>query len=182
MPDQHQFLLSVKRKKSTRMDRSNSGKPLQFSIAVGVVYKLNVSGAHIHDKHKTFIYSFETANGIKVDESGYLKDNPESSTDRIQVIEGSISYTDEGGHMINLRYVADENGYQPQGDHLPTAPPVPEGIARSVQGQSQQPNNSVQPGGQLSSQHPGNPQQQNEFAPQHAGSTQAQAQLTNGPQ
>ncbi|CAH1983138.1 unnamed protein product [Acanthoscelides obtectus] len=130
----------------------------------------------------SFKFSFETANGIKVDESGYLKDNPESSTDRIQVIEGSISYTDEGGHMINLRYVADENGYQPQGDHLPTAPPVPEDIARSLQGQSQQPNNAVQPGGQLSSQHPGNVQQQNEFAPQHAGNTQAQAQLTNGPQ
>nr|CAI5866520.1 unnamed protein product [Callosobruchus analis] len=102
-------------------------------------------------------YFYETANGIKVEESGYLKDNPESSTDRIQVIEGVVSYTGNDGQMINLRYIADENGYQPQGDHLPTSPPVPEGAAGSLQGQAQQPNSSGQSRGQLAAHQSGNP-------------------------
>lgn len=32
-----------------------------------------------------------------------------------------------------MRYSADANGFQAQGAHLPTAPPVPEEIARALE-------------------------------------------------
>ncbi|XP_054740954.1 endocuticle structural glycoprotein SgAbd-4 [Anastrepha obliqua] len=78
--------------------------------------------------------SYETSNGIKVENAGYLKKilvPKQESTDG-QVIEeheelvlvqtGLYSYSDPEGNIITLHYVADENGFQPQGDHLPVPP------------------------------------------------------------
>jgi hypothetical protein len=75
--------------------------------------------------------SFETANGIRAEESGFLKNagNPETEA---QVAQGSSSYTSPDGQLISLTYVADENGFQPQGAHLPTPPPIPAAIQRAL--------------------------------------------------
>jgi hypothetical protein len=75
--------------------------------------------------------SFETGNGIVAEESGYLKNAGNKETEA-QVAQGSSSYTSPEGIQIKLTYLADENGFQPQGDHLPTAPPIPEAIQRAL--------------------------------------------------
>jgi hypothetical protein len=77
------------------------------------------------------VYSFETGNGIIAEESGFLKNagNPETEA---QVVQGSSSYTSPEGQQISLTYVADENGFQPQGAHLPTSPPIPVAIQRAL--------------------------------------------------
>lgn len=79
-------------------------------------------------------YSYETSNGIRVENVGYLKKIiiPKTETTDGQVIDeheelvlvqtGSYSYSDPEGNIITLRYVADENGFQPEGEHLPVAP------------------------------------------------------------
>lgn len=46
---------------------------------------------------------------------------------------GEIRYTAADGTPIELTYVADENGFQPKGDHLPVAPEVPPHVLRLVE-------------------------------------------------
>lgn len=66
----------------------------------------------------SYSYEYETGNGIHGQESGVGGHQA----------RGSISYTGQDGQPIQLSYVADENGFQPTGAHIPTPPPVPEAI------------------------------------------------------
>uniref|UniRef100_A0A2A4K2K2 Uncharacterized protein n=1 Tax=Heliothis virescens TaxID=7102 RepID=A0A2A4K2K2_HELVI len=79
-----------------------------------------------------FQYAYETSNGIAAQESGVLQKVGDQEAIAVQ---GSNSYTAPGGEQIQLSYVADANGYQPQGAHLPTPPPpqpIPEYIQRAI--------------------------------------------------
>ena len=62
----------------------------------------------------------ELSNGIKQEAEGLLKNA--GSEDEALVIKGSFSYVAADGQTYTVTYVADENGYQPQGAHLPVAP------------------------------------------------------------
>lgn len=50
-----------------------------------------------------------------------------------QYASGSSAYYSPEGELVQLTYTADENGYHPQGAHLPTPPPIPEAILRSLE-------------------------------------------------
>lgn len=75
----------------------------------------------------SYNFAYETENGIQAQEQGALK-----SEDAIAA-QGGFSYTSPEGQQIRIQYTADENGFQPQGDHLPTPPPIPEAILKSIQ-------------------------------------------------
>ncbi|XP_038210360.1 larval cuticle protein LCP-17-like [Zerene cesonia] len=78
----------------------------------------------------SFQYSYETANGISANTNGALR-NIGAEEPALQ-IQGDVSYTSDDGTPIQLTYTADENGFQPQGAHLPTPPPVPADIQRAL--------------------------------------------------
>ncbi|XP_018334195.1 endocuticle structural glycoprotein SgAbd-4 [Agrilus planipennis] len=78
-------------------------------------------------------WSYETANGIKAEETGTLKKATKPDNEDAIVAQGSYSYTDLEGNQISLTYVADdEGGFQPQGAHLPTPPPIPPAIQKAL--------------------------------------------------
>lgn len=82
---------------------------------------------------KTVVFSYETANSIKAQETGTLKKTSDPENPEVVVAQGSYSYTDPEGNQIQLTYVADdEGGFQPQGAHLPTPPPIPPNIQRAL--------------------------------------------------
>ncbi|XP_002007004.2 larval cuticle protein 65Ag1 [Drosophila mojavensis] len=67
-----------------------------------------------------FQTSLELNNGIKQQAEGQLKQisNEESAI----VVRGSYSWVDPSGQEHVITYIADENGYQPQGADIPVAP------------------------------------------------------------
>lgn len=77
--------------------------------------------------------SYETANGIKAEETGTVKKATSPDTTDVIIVKGSVSYTSPEGELITLNYAADdENGFQPQGAHLPTPPPIPPAIQKAL--------------------------------------------------
>ncbi|CAH1105751.1 unnamed protein product [Psylliodes chrysocephalus] len=78
----------------------------------------------------SYNWFYETGNGIVAEERGFLKPlGPEGT----QQADGGFSYTAPDGQRISLQYTADENGFRPVGAHLPTPPPIPEAILRSLE-------------------------------------------------
>ncbi|KAG5676769.1 hypothetical protein PVAND_006578 [Polypedilum vanderplanki] len=66
-----------------------------------------------------YTFAFEQSDGQKRDEKGEVR-NAGSETEHIAV-RGSFTFTAPDGTSYTVNYVADENGFQPQADHLPTA-------------------------------------------------------------
>lgn len=70
----------------------------------------------------SYNYEYASSNGLDVAETGVGS----------SYASGSYAYTSPEGQAIQLQYTADENGYQPRGDHLPTPPPIPDYILRGL--------------------------------------------------
>lgn len=71
----------------------------------------------------SYSYVYRTSNGINAEESGVGG----------VATSGSYDFVSNDGVPVSISYVADENGYRPTGDLLPTPPPVPEYIQRALE-------------------------------------------------
>ncbi|EEB15865.1 Endocuticle structural glycoprotein SgAbd-8, putative [Pediculus humanus corporis] len=80
----------------------------------------------------SYKWSYESGDGTQAEEQGQLKNagNPDLEA---QVAQGQVSFTSPEGVPVRLTYIADENGFQPQGDHLPTPPPIPPEILKALE-------------------------------------------------
>ncbi|XP_045777830.1 uncharacterized protein LOC123875827 [Maniola jurtina] len=69
-------------------------------------------------------WAYDTENGIQAEETGREANGIQAA--------GGYSYTGDDGQVYSVRYTADVNGFQAQGAHLPTPPPIPEAIAKAL--------------------------------------------------
>lgn len=69
-------------------------------------------------------YSYETEDGMKRSEAGILLESGGMSQ------TGSWEYVGPDGQVYRVEYVADENGFRPIGQHLPTPPALPPALQR----------------------------------------------------
>ncbi|XP_047469454.1 uncharacterized protein LOC125025484 [Penaeus chinensis] len=81
----------------------------------------------VHEDDGRYSVDVETANGIIASESG-SPDGPEGAV----VKAGQYAYTAPDGSLIEVKFTADENGFQAEGNHLPVAPEFPHPIPQFV--------------------------------------------------
>ena len=72
------------------------------------------------------MFSFVNSDGTTRDESNAQK---VIGHDLGSTNQGMSFYISPEGQKITLTWTADENGFVPKGDHLPTPPPIPAEIA-----------------------------------------------------
>ncbi|CAH1983162.1 unnamed protein product [Acanthoscelides obtectus] len=68
----------------------------------------------------TYSYAIDQSDGITKNEDGQVV-NPGTDNESIAV-RGQYSYVGPDGVVYTVTYIADENGFQPQGAHIPQAP------------------------------------------------------------
>lgn len=76
------------------------------------------------------MFRFEGGDGTQAVQEGGLK---QIGNEAGEVSQGSFSYTGDDGQNYAITYTADENGYRPQGAHLPQSPPIPDAILKSLE-------------------------------------------------
>lgn len=95
-------------------------------VAYGADVEIVHQESEVHPEGK-YHYSFETSDGTKAEQDGELKGAGEEAGNSVH---GSYTYHTDDGQTFNVEYTADENGYQPTGDHIPS---VPEYIVKALQ-------------------------------------------------
>lgn len=66
---------------------------------------------------ESFVCRYETSDGVSRKESAVV--NNLGSENEELAVTGEISWTAPDGQVITLKYIADKNGFQPIGDHIP---------------------------------------------------------------
>ncbi|CAG7837030.1 unnamed protein product [Allacma fusca] len=108
---------------------------MKFAVAIALIAVVGVVAAapkpegpvatilksdHDIKEDGSFAFVSETSDGISVSQSGKLTNPQEQDQEKqIYALTGEFSYPGENGQIIKVTYVADENGFQPKGDHLP---------------------------------------------------------------
>ncbi|XP_049941328.1 endocuticle structural glycoprotein ABD-4-like [Schistocerca serialis cubense] len=109
------------------------------AVAMGAVAEIAkdvvpiVKQENVISPEGNFHYSFESGDGTRAEEDGTLVKSQDPKEPDTIAVRGSVSYTAPDGTPVQLTYTADENGFRPEGAHIPVPPPVPEAIARALQ-------------------------------------------------
>lgn len=106
-----------------RLNNVNNGDG-SYQFEYGSFFYLLFLNKHINS------FRYETSNKISQNEAGQLKNA--GSDNEAEEVHGSYTYTSPEGQQITVQYIANEFGFQPVGDHLPTPPPIPEAILKSL--------------------------------------------------
>ncbi|XP_013116554.2 larval cuticle protein 65Ag1-like [Stomoxys calcitrans] len=90
-----------------------------FALALAAPAEVEIIKNESDVGPESFNYAFETSDGVKAAAEGQL--NNIGSDNESLAVKGSYTYVGDDGQTYSVQYTADENGFQPQGAHLPVA-------------------------------------------------------------
>ncbi|XP_053697711.1 pupal cuticle protein 36a-like [Sabethes cyaneus] len=102
--------------------KSSSGSGLGWDRIKEQVKQYNQDG---------YFYRYLTEQESQIAESGRIE-NRDTDNELLRA-KGFYEYVGTDGVKYRVDYTADENGFVPQGAHLPTPPPIPEAILRALE-------------------------------------------------
>nr|CAD7593421.1 unnamed protein product [Timema genevievae] len=111
--------------------RQSSGKEEQYLSSTPIPFIPIIRFDKEQGEDGSYKTSYETGNNIIAEETGFLK-NVGIKDEEALVQHGSYSYTSPEGDLITVTYTADEHGFRAEGLHLPTPPPIPAEIQKSL--------------------------------------------------
>ncbi|XP_058976704.1 larval cuticle protein 65Ag1-like [Musca domestica] len=91
-----------------------------FALALAAPAEVEILKSESEVGPESFQYAYATSDGTEAEAQGQLKNV--GSEDEAISVKGSYSFVADDGQTYTVTYVADENGFQPQGAHLPVAP------------------------------------------------------------
>uniref|UniRef100_A0A905HQX7 Cuticle protein n=1 Tax=Musca domestica TaxID=7370 RepID=A0A905HQX7_MUSDO len=91
-----------------------------FALALAAPAEVEILKSESEVGPESFQYAYATSDGTEAEAQGQLKNV--GSEDEAISVKGSYSFVADDGQTYTVNYVADENGFQPQGAHLPVAP------------------------------------------------------------
>ncbi|XP_026273655.1 larval cuticle protein 65Ag1-like [Frankliniella occidentalis] len=105
----------------------------QFQQQAKPVFRILSDERNIEPSGRYF-YSYETENGIKAEEQGDFVQARQQEAEGSAVVKGSYQFVAPDGQQYTVQYTADENGFHPEGAHLPVAPvAIPEAFQQRLQ-------------------------------------------------
>ncbi|EDW17485.1 larval cuticle protein 65Ag1 [Drosophila mojavensis] len=90
-----------------------------FALAVAAPVDVVVERQESDVQPESFQNSLKLSDGTVIESQGHLQ-NVGTEQESL-VVKGSFSYVADDGVTYTVSYIADENGYQPQGAHIPIA-------------------------------------------------------------
>ena len=97
---------------------------LEVRFLLNALKKISIKFGHFSH------FSYSGSDGTTRVESNYQKNLGGDEAGNSN--QGSVIWTSPEGKQFTLSWVADEMGFHPVGDHLPTPPPIPEEIAKML--------------------------------------------------
>ncbi|XP_026324987.1 pupal cuticle protein 20-like [Hyposmocoma kahamanoa] len=131
------LLVAVSSGRLDHLAYSRAGAFASASASSGAsAYSAPYNFENVHNGDGSYRFSYD-ANGISAHESGAPR--AAGSEGPAVTSEGGYSFRTPDGQQVSLTYTADENGFHPTGSHIPTPPPIPAEILRSIEFNRQNP-------------------------------------------
>ncbi|KAH8297023.1 hypothetical protein KR044_003712, partial [Drosophila immigrans] len=120
------------KKPTTTTPRTTTTTTTTTTTARPIVFNYDDEGRHkiLHQeevrKHDKYDHAFLTENGIYGEEQAKLHHTGGTHA------KGYYEYTGDDGKLYRVNYASNDGGFMPEGEHIPTPPPIPEAIARAL--------------------------------------------------